>query len=95
MKRTHIRWTTLATLGLFLCTTMMAGCDRYSFFGRNMTINLNIPTGLGGSPGFYNPFGIVQTVVDNLLGGSTTAGETDGTGGTDGGSDGANLVPVL
>ncbi len=88
MKRTRRHMIAWTLLGLLLVSTLATGCDTPpGFLGANVSINLNVPAGLGGSPGFYNPFGIVQTIVNNLLG--ATAPASDGSGGTTDGSSGA------
>ncbi len=87
MKQTRRHITVWAMLGLLLVSTLANGCEPAGFFGANLSINTSLPLGLSGSPGFYNPFGIVQSIVDNLLGSTTTAG--GGSGGTGGGSGGA------
>jgi len=97
MKQTRRHMTVWAILGLLLVSTLATGCEPAGFFGANMSINLNLPLGLSGSPGYYNPFGIVQTIVDNLLGSATTP--ADGSGGTGdgdgGGADGGTVGGIL
>ena len=66
MKRRRL--TTLCTLiALLTCSTLSTGCNPLSWFGPNLTIGVTIPLGLGGNPGLFNPFGIVQALVNSLL----------------------------
>lgn len=96
MRKTRRHRTVWAVLSLLLVSTLATGCEPAGFFGANMSINLNIPAGLGGSPGFYNPFGIVQTIVNNLLGASTTAAASGGSsGGSSGGASGGTVGGVI
>lgn len=85
MRRTRHRMLRLALAGLIACSTLSGGC----FLMRdNVSINLIIPLGFGGSPGVFNPFGIVQAVVNSLLGLSLS-----GTG--SGGDSSASTTPPI
>ena len=70
-KRTRMG---LAVAALVICSTFSTGCDPVNSIG---SINLIVPMGLGGSPGYFNPFGITQAIVNAVLGISTTT--TDST----------------
>jgi hypothetical protein len=59
--------TTWTLIGLITCSALSTGCP----IGGNTTISIIAPAGLGGAPGFYNPFGIVQAIVNSLLGAAT------------------------
>lgn len=80
-QRRIITWMTV--LCLMGASALSAGCS-----AENISINYLLPLGLGGSPGFYNPFGIVQAFVNSWLGtvlpgsSSTTGSTTTGTGGS-------------
>lgn len=55
---------------LMLCAIHATGCTGAArFFGSNFSLNLIVPTGFGGNPGFYNPFGLTQALVNALIGG--------------------------
>jgi hypothetical protein len=97
MKQTRRHLTVWTLMALLLVSTLATGCDKPpGFLGANVSINLNVPAGLGGSPGFYNPFGIVQTIIDNLLGSAAATGTAGGTtGGGTGGADGGTVGGVL
>lgn len=72
--------TTYALVGLLACTSFSAGCEVTSLFGTNMTVDLIVPLGLGGTPGLFNPFGLVQAWVNSLFGArapAVTGGEGD------------------
>jgi len=67
MKRRRL--TTVFTLtALLTCATLSTGCNPLNWIGPNLTIGITIPLGLGGNPGIFNPFGIVQALVNSLLG---------------------------
>jgi hypothetical protein len=86
------RKTTLKLAALLLITSTVgtAGCDPYSFFSGNANINFVVPVGLGGNPGFYNPFGLTQALVNALIGGSSSSDES---GGTSSSSSSASTLP--
>jgi len=95
MLRTH-RLTTFVMLALLLCCTLSSGCRAVRLFGPNFSLSLIIPLGLNGNPGILNPFGLVQGVVNNLLGVSGTSGGSATPGGTDGGgTNGGSIIPIL
>jgi hypothetical protein len=73
MTRNKRTWTGLAAAALVICSTFSTGCDPMNSIG---SINLIVPMGLGGSPGYFNPFGITQAIVNSLLGISTTTTES-------------------
>jgi len=64
-SRTVSAWVLVA---LLTCSMLTAGCEPLGWFGPNFNVYTVIPLGLGGSPGLLNPFGIVQAVVNALLG---------------------------
>lgn len=70
-KRNKLAVSMMLTASLF-----STGCNPVDWVGPNLTIFLSVPFGLGGSPGLLNPFGIVQALVNNALGvSSTTSGD--------------------
>jgi|CXWL01.1.fsa_nt_gi hypothetical protein len=62
--------TTWTLLGLITCSALSTGCP----IGGNTTVSFIAPAGLGGAPGFYNPFGITQAIVNALLGAGGSSG---------------------
>jgi hypothetical protein len=88
MNRTNRRATRPVLLAAVLCGVFSTGCP----FGGNVSINAVVPLGLGGSPGAYNPFGIVQALVNSLLGAVLPA--TGGSGGTGSGTGAPSVAPV-
>ncbi len=68
---------------LMVCSIGATGCEATRFFGSNFSLNLIVPTGFGGNPGFYNPFGLTQALVNALIG-----------GGGGGGAAAPNTVPA-
>jgi hypothetical protein len=72
MTRNKRTWTGLAAAALVICSTFSTGCDLINFFGTGFSVNLIVPMGLGGTPGFLNPFGITQALVNEALGLTTT-----------------------
>lgn len=63
---------TIATLLLAAATFGSTGC----ILGGNSNFNIIVPTGFGGNPGFYNPFGLTQALVNALIGGSSSSGDS-------------------
>ncbi len=53
---------------LVVCAVLTAGCEPLGWIGPNFNVYTVVPLGLGGSPGLLNPFGIVQALVNALLG---------------------------
>ena len=79
------RTTTLKVATLLLAATTLgtAGCDPIGFFSGNSNIAIIVPAGLGGNPGFYNPFGLTQALVNALIGAGSSGGDSSGdSGGT-------------
>jgi len=81
-------WTLIITL--VTTTTLSTGCSSL-FTSGSASYNVIIPLGLGGSPGVFNPFGIVQALVNAALG--TALGTGDGTAGSGTGAGGGGTVP--
>ncbi len=96
MRRERRLLTTWILIALMFCSTASLGCDLVGLFGSNMSVNMVVPVGLGGSPGLLNPFGIVQAWVNSLIGGGS---EDDGDGGTAGSTNPAQsldpAIPVI
>lgn len=88
------RMLTLVLAATLACSTLSAGCSPVGFFGPNFTLSLVIPLGLSGTPGLFNPFGIVQSLVNSLLGAvAASGGGTTGSAGT--GGSGGSIVPII
>lgn len=68
MRRNNRSLTTWMAAILVLCASLSAGCQPVNWFGSNFSLYIALPLGLGGSPGLLNPFGIVQAIVNSLLG---------------------------
>lgn len=73
--------TKLAIVTALVVSPMLAGCDAVGLLGPNFSLNYVLPLGFGGAPGLYNPYGIVQAIVNSLLGTALPSGD-----GGDGGS---------
>ena len=58
-------------LPIFL-STGIAGCSLPGWVGPNINISYIIPLGFGGAPGMFNPYGIVQALVNAFLGATLT-----------------------
>ena len=69
-----IRRTRLALCTVLGLSALTAGCDPVNWVGPNWFISLNVPLGLGGSPGLLNPFGLVQALVNAAVDGTDDAG---------------------
>lgn len=84
MKRT----TSLKFVTLLLAATMLGstGC----LLSGNSSINIIVPAGLGGNPGFYNPFGLTQALVNALLGAGSSGDESSS---SSGGTASASINP--
>jgi hypothetical protein len=76
MKRRQGKITAWTLAGILCCAPLAGGCDPLNWFGPNLTVDVIVPLGMGGSPGLFNPFGIVQAIVNGMLGVSST-GSTD------------------
>jgi hypothetical protein len=64
------------SLMLILCLVTSGGCSLSGLLGPNLSINVVIPLGLGGAPGAFNPFGMMQAMINAILGDAVTS--TDG-----------------
>ncbi|MFH1417707.1 MAG: hypothetical protein ABII12_05400 [Planctomycetota bacterium] len=97
MRRERRLLTSWILIALMLCSTGSVGCDPTGWFGSNMSVNVIVPVGLGGSPGLLNPFGVVQAWVNSLIG--TADSSDDGDGGAAGSSNPAQsidpAIPVI
>lgn len=80
MNRNRAIVTKFTAFTLVLSATLATGCEPARWFGPNFTVTNVIPVGLGGSPGILNPFGVVQALVNSLLGVGTTTTDTSDTG---------------
>jgi hypothetical protein len=70
------------SVALLLAVAASGGCSVSGLLGPNINVNLVVPLGFGGAPGLFNPFGIVQAVVNALLGEAFSAtGDTTPTEG--------------
>jgi len=67
----------VCAIGLVACALLSSGCI---LAHDNVSINLIVPLGFGGSPGIFNPFGIVQALVNSLLGAALPTGMGGGSG---------------
>lgn len=85
-RRTLSVW---ALVGLLTFATFSAGCEPAHWFGSGLNVNVVVPMGLGGTPGLLNPFGIVQAIVNSMLGTSSSSGESTST--DDSSSSGSSL----
>lgn len=75
MRSNRSKLAKLTTALLIACTCGSSGCDAaYRFLGSNFNLSIIVPTGFGGNPGFYNPFGITQAIVNAFLGANTSSG---------------------
>lgn len=84
-------WIAAAVACLFVST----GCNPLQrLFTSGGTININIPLGLSGNPGFFNPFGLTQALFDAISGANTQAGDNSGGDTNDNGGD-AEVVGAL
>lgn len=68
MKSSQRALTVWGLVVVVICSTLATGCTPLNWFGNNLDVNVVIPLGLGGSPGIFNPFGIVQALVNSALG---------------------------
>ena len=82
----------MAAMALFLCSSLSVGCIPVGFLGANLRIDLNIPLGLNGSPGIFNPFGLVQALAAAVFGTGGSTGDA-GDGGSAGGDDMSGADP--
>src|SRR5436309_15910896 len=73
MRRAN-RIATWTMICLGACSLLSGGCSPSRLFGANFSLSLVIPLGLGGTPGIANPFGIVQALVNSILGTQTVDG---------------------
>ncbi len=95
MKKRRRLTGTIILLALML-SVASAGCSPLGFFGPNFNLSIVVPLGLNGTPGVLNPFGIVQAVVNALIGSTATAGgATTAAGGSGTGGGGGIVVTVL
>ena len=83
MRRKNRITTAMVCICVAFCSAFSTGC----LFGENLTITAVIPVGLAGTPGFLNPFGIVQAFVNaalsSILGtGSSTTSSSGSTAAT-------------
>lgn len=101
MRSARSKFVSLVMTGALVFTVCgAAGCDASGFFGPNFSVNLIIPTGFGGNPGAYNPFGITQAIVNAFLGagstgGTTTTGSGSGSGATPSPVPAANVIGAI
>ena len=63
-----------ALVVIMTCSLLSTGCEPANWFGSNFGLTVVVPVGLGGSPGVLNPFGIVQALVNALLGTAASTG---------------------
>jgi hypothetical protein len=63
-----------ALVVILTCSLLSIGCEPANWFGSNFGLTVVVPVGLGGSPGVLNPFGIVQALVNALLGAGASTG---------------------
>ncbi len=68
MKRQGRTVSTWVLVAVLTCSMLTAGCEPLGWFGPNFNVYTVIPLGLGGTPGLLNPFGIIQGLVNALLG---------------------------
>lgn len=68
MRRHQRTISTWAILAVLACSFLSTGCEPLNWFGNNLSLNFVVPLGLGGTPGVFNPFGIVQALVNAALG---------------------------
>ncbi len=80
MNRCGRTITTWTLVGMMACTTLAAGCEPSNFFRSNLSVNVVVPLGLAGTPGLLNPFGVVQAVVNAMLGADASTAEASGSG---------------
>lgn len=86
-KRTRMTWAMVVMTALGAAST---GCVPLGWLGPNLTVYFNIPLGLNGNPGYYNPFGIVQAIVNSVLG--SNFGNNNGDAGLPGENGGGGNV---
>lgn len=67
--------TKLTVVTALFVSPMLAGCDAVGVLGPNFSLNYVLPLGFGGAPGLYNPYGIVQAIVNSLLGSALPSGD--------------------
>jgi hypothetical protein len=60
--------TRLAVAAAVLFSPMLVGCDAVGVLGPNFSLNYVLPLGFGGAPGLFNPYGIIQALVNVALG---------------------------
>ena len=68
MRLHHRTISTWVILAVLFCSILSTGCEPRNWFGSNLSLSLVVPLGLGGTPGVFNPFGIVQAMVNAALG---------------------------
>src|SRR5262245_44948746 len=68
----------------------IAGCGLPGWVGPNLNISYIIPLGFGGAPGMFNPYGIVQALVNAFLGAALTNTDETTSTGNDGASPSVN-----
>ena len=76
MKRLRRNITAWTLAGILCCAPFAGGCDPINWIGPNLGLDIIVPLGMGGSPGLFNPFGIVQAIVNGMLG-SNTSGDAN------------------
>lgn len=85
----------LATLLFPILLSMgIAGCSLPGFVGPNININYIIPLGFGGAPGMFNPYGIVQALVNAFLGAALSNTDEPTTTGRDTASPSVNPAAI-
>lgn len=72
--------TKLVVIAALFVSPMLAGCDVLGVLGPNVNLNYVLPLGFGGAPGLYNPYGIVQAIVNSLLGTALPSGDSGDSG---------------
>ncbi len=91
MTTKRSRLTKFTAAAMAVCVLGSTGCDAAGFFGSNLNLSFIIPTGFGGSPGFYNPFGLTQALVNALIGANTPSGDS---GSDSSGDDSGSAIPA-
>lgn len=74
MNRANRPAAVAAIVAILTCSLLSTGCEPLNWFGSNFALTVVVPVGLGGSPGILNPFGIVQAIVNALLGTGAAGG---------------------
>lgn len=90
MRSNRTRMTKLTAMALMVCSFATTGCDAYGVLS-SLNLSIIVPTGFGGAPGFYNPFGLTQALVNALIGANTPATDSDS---DSSGDDSGSTVPT-